>query len=103
MLICVFQYGGGWYRSRDDPADPDFFLGSEPAVVAEESRPALVSSRVGSIVSASGPPEPAHRGDHRPVHLPQTQPPPAHAGLSPPQEAGLGKCKQSQGQTSSLS
>lgn len=37
MLICVFQYGGGWYRSRDDPADPDFFLGSEPAVVAEES------------------------------------------------------------------
>lgn len=36
MLICVFQHGRGWYRSGDDTVDSDFFLSSEPAVVAEE-------------------------------------------------------------------
>lgn len=102
-MICVFQYGRGWYRSGDDPVDPGFFLGSEPAVVAKESGPAFVSSRVSSVISASGQTEPAHCGDHRPVHLPQTQPPPTHAGMSAPQEVGLGECKRSQGQTSSLS
>lgn len=102
MLICVFQHGRGWYRSGDDTVDSDFFLSSEPAVVAEEPWPAPVSSRVSSVISARGPTEPAHCGNYRPVHIPQTQPPPTHAGLSAPQEVGLGECIWSEGQTSSL-